>query len=125
MWAIFVEAIDMNNRNRNHSFYLSAKWKHKRERVMRHYKYEDQEAKRYGHTVTATLIHHIYPLDKYPELGMETWNLLPLSNATHNKMHDRYTDDITANGIYWQRKRKKEFDKFKSENNFTPAPSKK
>lgn len=112
----------MSNRNRNHSFYLSAKWKKKRERVMKLYNYEDQEAKRYGKTITATLIHHIYPLDVYPELRLETWNLLPVSQATHNKMHDRLTDEVTGIGKYWQIKRKKEFDAFYK---ISPPPEKK
>lgn len=61
---------------------------------MRKYKYEDQELKRYGQTVTATMIHHIYPLSEYPMLSLCSWNLLPLSTQTHNKFHDRNTDKV-------------------------------
>lgn len=91
---------------------MSPKWKHKREVVLRKYNYEDQEAKRFGRTVTATMVHHIYPVTEYPELRFKTWNLLPLSKDSHNKMHDRLTDEITARGRVWQNKRKREFQQF-------------
>ncbi|MCH4171918.1 MAG: HNH endonuclease [Lactobacillus sp.] len=79
---------------------------------MRQYKYEDQEAKRYGKVITATMVHHIYPVTDYPELRLKSWNLIPLTAATHNKMHDRDTDKIIGPGLYWQRKRRKDFDNF-------------
>ena len=37
------------------------------------------------------------------------WNCLPLTNRKHNTFHDRNNDKIIGNGIYWQKKRKKEF----------------
>lgn len=101
-----------SNRTRNHEFYMSPKWKRKREIVMRHCHYEDQEARRYGLCVSATMVHHIYPLKDYPMLGLQEWNLLPLSATSHNKMHDRLTDVIVGPGLYWQRKRRAEFKKF-------------
>lgn len=106
----------MTNRLRNHSFYLSKKWKHKRQVIMKHYCYEDQEARRFGRVVTATMIHHIYPLKDYPMLALESWNLLPLSPASHNKMHDRLTNEVTGAGLHWQEKRRREFEKFFEDN---------
>lgn len=100
------------NRNRNHEFYQSTKWKRKRDVIMRHYQYQDQEAKRYGKSVTATMVHHIYPMTMYPELRLVSWNLLPLSTAMHNKFHDRQSDDVIGPGLYWQQKRRREFEKF-------------
>ncbi|WP_057894020.1 HNH endonuclease [Lacticaseibacillus brantae] len=114
----------MNNRDRNHSFYLSRKWKYKREVIMKRYNYEDQEQRRYGRVVTATMIHHIYPLDTYPMLALESWNLLPLSQASHNRMHDRLSDEIVGPGIYWQQKRKKDFEKFFATKKIIPPTSK-
>ena len=96
----------------NHSFYVDKKWRHKREVILRNYNYEDQEAKRYGKTVLATMVHHIYPVSEYPELRYKSWNLLPLSLTSHNKMHDRVTDEITEKGKYWQGKRILEFENF-------------
>ncbi len=99
----------MANYNSNHSAYLGKHWKHARAIALRHAKYEDQEARRYGRTVTATMVHHIYPLADWPDLAYVQWNLLPLSTTSHNKMHDRITDEVTDLGKYWQQKRKKEF----------------
>ncbi|WP_191987482.1 HNH endonuclease [Lacticaseibacillus suibinensis] len=89
---------------------------------MRKYNYEDQEAKRYGRIVQATMIHHIYPLADYPMLALQTWNLLPLSAASHNKMHDRLTDEVTGAGLYWQQKRRRDFEKFFADKNLDPPP---
>ncbi|BDZ81404.1 hypothetical protein Lac3_26130 [Claveliimonas bilis] len=58
-------------------------------------------------------MHHIYPMEDYPELKHEKWNLISLSNENHNKMHDRTTRKITKAGKYWQRKREKEYKKWK------------
>lgn len=57
-------------------------------------------------------MHHIFPLEKYPELALEEWNLLSMSNEYHNKMHDRKTGKITSTGKYWQRKRQGQFKEF-------------
>lgn len=103
-------------KNGNQAFYLSAKWKHKRARVMRLYHYEDAELARYGKHVEATMVHHIYPLEDYPELAMQTWNLIPLTTATHNRMHDRTTNKVTALGKQWQDRRRLKFEEWKSEN---------
>lgn len=36
-----------------------------------------------------------------------------MSAAQHDRMHDRKTDKITAAGLYWQRKRRREFEEWK------------
>ncbi|WP_225047422.1 HNH endonuclease [Lacticaseibacillus kribbianus] len=115
----------MANRERNRAFYQSQRWQRKRAVVLRKYKYEDQEAKRYGRVAQATMIHHIYPLADYPMLALQTWNLLPLSAASHNKMHDRLTDEVTGAGLYWQEKRRREFEKFFADKNLDPPRSQK
>lgn len=84
---------------------------------MRKYHYEDQEAKRFGKVVTATIVHHIYPLADYPELRFKNWNLIPLTNETHNRMHDRDTNKIIGPGLYWQRKRQRDFKSYYHEYN--------
>ena len=61
----------------------------------------------------AVIVHHIYPLEEYPELALKSWNLISLSKEYHNQMYDRKTNKITDVGAYWQRKRKKDFDKWK------------
>lgn len=93
-------------------FYRSTKWIKKRERIMRKYSYECQESKRFGIRVAAEMVHHIYPKEIYPELAFIDWNLLPLTNTKHNTFHDRENNEIIGRGLYWQRKRKIEFENF-------------
>ncbi len=93
------------------NFYRSKAWIRKRVYILRRDEYRCQEAKRYGKYREAVTVHHIYPLAEYPELALKEWNLISLSNEYHNKMHDRNTGKITSAGFYWQRKRRKQFEK--------------
>ena len=93
-------------------FYKTKRWQRTREAALRKSDYLCQESKQYGKHVQAELIHHIYPLDKYPELAYVHWNLLPVTNAIHNTFHDRDNDEVIGRGIYRQTKRQREFDNF-------------
>lgn len=93
-------------------FYKSKRWQKKRQSVLRKHDYLSAEAKRYGQSKQAEMIHHIYPKEQYPELALVDWNLLPLTNREHNTFHDRNTDEIIGRGIYWQQKFKNEFENF-------------
>ena len=73
---------------------------------MRNAGYKCQIAKRYGKNVPAEVVHHIYPVDEYPEYAYCAWNLIALSRAAHNTLHDRNTDKLTAAGIALQRRTK-------------------
>lgn len=90
--------------------YKSKRWLHKREVILKRDDYKCQESKRYGKTAGATTVHHIYPVEFYPELEFVNWNLISLSDSKHNEMHDRITHEITDKGKRWQEKRKKEFE---------------
>ena len=46
--------------------YSSAKWKRKREKILRMDGYIDQISRRYGRIQEATTVHHIYPVKDYP-----------------------------------------------------------
>ncbi|WP_082684273.1 HNH endonuclease [Lentibacillus amyloliquefaciens] len=83
-------------------FYLQKKWKHKRNVILRRDNYECRECKRYGRVMQATTVHHIYPLEEYPEYRLRTHNLISLCGNCHNMMHDRTTNDITPKGEQWQ-----------------------
>ena len=85
------------------------KWFKFRDRVMKKNDYLCQESLRYGIRVQAEMVHHIYPVSEYPELEFVEWNCLPLLNKIHNTFHDRTNDKIVGQGLYWQKKRKKEF----------------
>lgn len=100
-------------------FYLTSKWKRKRKKILRRDEYLCQEAKRYGRTESAEMVHHIFTKEEYPELAFEDWNLISLSNRSHNSMHKRGTHELTAKGLIWQEKQKKEFEAFYS----SPLPN--
>lgn len=63
-----------------------------------------QESLRYGKTVTATEVHHIWPAEEYPEYAYCLWNLVSLSKAKHDAMHERLTRRLTPLGESWRRR---------------------
>lgn len=85
-------------------FYQSLRWKQKREHILKRDGYMCQWAKQYGKIIEATIVHHIFPIELYPEYAMCDWNLISLSRAAHNKMHDRTTNDLTREGKELMRK---------------------
>lgn len=85
-------------------FYTSDKWRRKRKRILRRDGYMDQIEKRYGRMVEATIVHHIFPRDEFPEYAFSDWNLISVSLATHNRMHDRDTNRLTDSGIELMRR---------------------
>lgn len=84
--------------------YNSNKWKHLARAVMRRDGYMCQLSKRYGKSVPAEVVHHIFPADEYPEYAYEPWNLIALSRKMHNTLHDRNTDALTAEGVALMRR---------------------
>ena len=78
---------------------VGKKWERLREFVLARDGYLDQEAKRYGRRIEATVVHHIFPREYFPEWAFEEWNLISLSNKTHDEMHDRTTHKLTAKGF--------------------------
>lgn len=67
--------------------YKSARWKRKRESILKRDGYMCQRCKRYGRTVSATTVHHIQHADERPDLAFESRNLISLCSACHNKEH--------------------------------------
>lgn len=88
----------------NDKLYKSKRWEIMRDRIMRRDKYMCQYYKRFGRHVPATMVHHIFPVEDYPQYAMEPWNLIALSNEAHQKMHDRKTNKLTALGMELQRR---------------------
>lgn len=87
--------------------YESPRWKRLARAVMRRDCYMCQLSKRYGKRVPAEVVHHIFPADEYPEYAYEPWNLIALSRAAHNRLHDRNTDALTAEGVALMRRTEK------------------
>lgn len=84
--------------------YKARRWERLRAQVMRRDGYRCQLSKRYGKAVPADLVHHIYPVDEFPEYAFEPWNLISVSRAAHNKLHDRDSDKLTAEGVALMRR---------------------
>lgn len=89
--------------------YTSKRWKALSAKAMRRDGYMCQLSKRYGKAVPAEVVHHIYPVDEYPEYGYCLWNLISLSRAAHNKLHDRKTGELTEEGRALMRRTKREY----------------
>ncbi|KAB2334268.1 HNH endonuclease [Bacillus mesophilum] len=83
------------------NFYKTSVWKSRREKILRRDKYCCRECKRYGKNREATTVHHVNPLEDYPQWRLESWNLISLCGKCHEKMHDRITDKLTALGLQW------------------------
>ena len=45
------------------------------------------EFQMYGRRIDSQMVHHIYPESEYPEYFWCEWNLIPVSYATHNRLH--------------------------------------
>ena len=78
--------------------YKTKRWELKREKILKRDKYFCQISLRYGKRIDANTVHHIYPVDEYPEYAFCDWNLISLSSKMHNKMHDRTTNKLTTLG---------------------------
>lgn len=77
---------------------MTARWRRKRESILKRDGYLCQAARRYGQMIPATTVHHIFPLEEFPEYSFEDWNLVSLSASAHNELHDRSTDALTPKG---------------------------
>ena len=81
------------------SFYKSARWQRLRAMVLRRDGYQCQVTKRYGRSVEATTVHHVFPREEFPEYQWEPWNLISLAGDVHDEMHDRQSGALTEKGV--------------------------
>ena len=89
-------AFDYSERNK--------RWQRLRAQALRRDGYRCREAARYGRIEAAQVVHHAWPAEDYPEYAYELWNLVSLSAAAHDAMHDRATRALTAAGEAWRRR---------------------
>lgn len=80
------------------SFYKSKRWQRVRKSILARDGYRCQVYKRYGKNVPANTVHHIFPVEDYPEYKWESWNLIAVSNDAHNELHNRNTRALTDKG---------------------------
>lgn len=76
------------------------RWKKLRAYVLRRDRFLDQVALRYGKRIDANVVHHIFPREHFPQYTYADWNLISVSQTTHNKLHDRDGHKLTEAG--WQ-----------------------
>lgn len=79
--------------------YKSKRWQTKRSIILKRDGYRCQWAARSGRVEPADTVHHIFPVEDFPQYAMCDWNLISLSNTAHNAMHDRVTRDLTEEGM--------------------------
>ena len=82
--------------------YKDSKWNNKRNAILKRDKYQCQECRRYGKMIDASHVHHIWPVEFYPEYKYSNWNLISLCQKCHNKMHDRDSHELTTEGLRLQ-----------------------
>lgn len=90
--------------------YGSQKWKNKRKHILRLDGYKDRIEARYGRTIEATIVHHIYPANRFPEYEWCDWNLISVSAATHNRLENRTSGELTEFGLQLQRETREGID---------------
>lgn len=81
------------------SFYRSRRWRRLRAAILRRDGYMCREARRFGKRVPANTVHHVFPRELFPEYQWAPWNLVSLSAAAHDAMHDRATGALTRAGV--------------------------
>ena len=79
-------------------FYDTPRWKRLRAQALRRDGYTCQLSKRYGRLAQATTVHHIFPREEYPEYQWELWNLLSVSTEMHDRLHNRQSNQLSAEG---------------------------
>lgn len=67
--------------------YTRAKWDRKRKAILKRDQYRCVECRKYGRITEAALVHHIKPLEDYPELAFDNNNLESLCIRCHNQKH--------------------------------------
>lgn len=94
--------------------YKDKRWQEKRKAILVRDKYQCQYFKRFGKIVEASHVHHIFPVEVYPEYAYCSWNLISLSNKAHNMMHERGSHELTQLGLSLQEKVKEQREKYDS-----------
>ena len=84
--------------------YKTARWRALRESVLARDGWLCRECRRYGRRTEASVVHHAWPADLYPEYRWQSWNLLALCPACHNAMHVRHSDELSERGTAWMRR---------------------
>ena len=83
---------------KHNKFYDTPAWRKKRKQILIKDKYECQHCKAKGIYTKADTVHHIKPLDKYPQLALSDYydnekkqrQLISICRACHEHEHERW-----------------------------------
>lgn len=79
--------------------YKEPRWVKLRKTALARDKFTDQYWIRYGKMRNAEIVHHIFPVEDFPQYQYCLWNLISVSKATHMMLHDRVNNELTDIGI--------------------------
>lgn len=96
--SITVRAVFFITMKQVDPFYKTKAWKELRARALRRDKYTDQLMIREGKRRNATTVHHALPRDRYPEYELCLWNLVSVTDETHEALHNRQFGTLTQEG---------------------------
>ena len=84
-------------------FYKTNKWVALRNTALIRDKYMCQCCRANNKMVNATCVHHIFPIERYPQYAYEKWNLMSLCDKCHDEMHNHYTGELSKKGMLFLR----------------------
>lgn len=84
-------------------FYKSNKWIALRNAALIRDKYMCQCCKANNKNVNADCVHHVFPIETYPQYSYELWNLISLCDKCHDEMHNHYTGELSKKGMLFLR----------------------
>jgi len=83
-------------------FYKTKRWQRKRLVVLKRDEFRCREAARFGQVVEANTVHHCIPITERPDLKQDERNLISLSEENHERMHIKYTFELSKLGEEWK-----------------------
>ena len=75
------------------------RWEKLRAAILKRDGYRSQLASRYGIARPAEVVHHILPVEFFPEYRYKAWNLISVTTAEHNRLHERGTHQLADEGM--------------------------
>lgn len=84
-------------------FYKTNKWVALRNTALIRDKYKCQCCLANNKQVNATCVHHVFPIERFPQYSYELWNLMSLCDKCHDEMHNHYTGELSKKGMLFLR----------------------
>ena len=79
------------------------RWRRLREKILRRDGYLSREALRYGRRVEASIVHHCWPADEFPQYAWAPWNLISITQDEHRSFHNA-DGSLTELGKRWKQR---------------------